>query len=60
MSTSKKATPAPQEETTKTTVEPIKENELGQIEGGFSEIQSTEPSDPGLNISCPTNQSQCG
>ncbi len=57
MSTPKKAS---QE---KLSVEPLKENELGQIEGGFSEIIDSALNDDSgfdLNVSCPTNQSQCG
>ncbi|KAA2243514.1 hypothetical protein F0L74_13560 [Chitinophaga agrisoli] len=45
-------------------VDPLQENELGQIEGGFSEIDQEQFTDPGSEIngiSCKiTNQSQCG
>jgi hypothetical protein len=55
MSTPKKTQDA------KLAIDPLKENEAGQIEGGFSEILSARAADDGLNVHCPvTNQSQCG
>ncbi|WP_188315993.1 hypothetical protein [Chitinophaga agrisoli] len=57
MSTPKKSTPVTPQ------VDPLKENELGQIEGGFSEIdqeQFTEPGSEINGISCKvTNESHC-
>ncbi|KAA2243515.1 hypothetical protein F0L74_13565 [Chitinophaga agrisoli] len=44
-------------------VEPLKENEMGQIEGGFSEISQdfTQDQSEFNGIGCSTtNESQCG
>jgi hypothetical protein len=42
---------------------PLKENELGQIEGGYAEVVPAEPSNDlsGINVGCPTvvNNSGC-
>ncbi|KAA2243516.1 hypothetical protein F0L74_13570 [Chitinophaga agrisoli] len=62
MSTPKKGK-LPQEGKEKLAIDPLKEDELGQIEGGFSEISQIEDEQESAfnGISCKTtNKSGCG